>query len=77
MCSGRVNCDSAQMAAPRTSGDASSSKASQAGANARSSLLLSSDQHIAQEPVPADALDRRAGEERPEGCIIHGEKPGQ
>ena len=57
---------SAQTAAPRTSGDGSSSSALGLGSERRVARIADGDQHVADEAVAADALDRRAGEQRAE-----------
>ena len=62
--------DSAQTAAPRTSGEASASSARQRRDQARLAGIAGGDQHIAQEAVAADALDRRAGKERAECRVV-------
>ena len=58
-----ISRDSAQTAAPRTSGEASASSASAVRDQRRVAGIAGGDQHVAQEPVAADALDRRAGEQ--------------
>ena len=59
--SGAIHCDSAHTAAPRTTGSRR-----RAGARPRRQRRVAGvadrDQHVAHEPVAADALDRRSGE---------------
>jgi hypothetical protein len=59
------------MAPPRTSGDASCSKASQARHEVCLAAVARCNQRIAQKTVAADPLDRRSGEKGPKCGIIH------
>ena len=69
--------DSAQTAAPRTSGEASASSARQASTSDGIAGIAGGDQHVAQEAVAADALDRRAREQRAEGGIVERQQVGE
>ena len=69
--------DSAQTAAPRTSGDGSSSSRATSGSKRGIAGIAGGDQHVAHEAVAADALDRRAREQRPEAGIVERQQVGQ
>ena len=68
--SGVISCDSAHTAAPRTSGLSSSSSRSASNASDASLGVADRDQHVADEAVAADALDRRFGEQRAKRGIV-------
>ena len=68
---------SAQTAAPRTSGEASSSSRSASAASATSPRVADRDQHIAHEAVAPGALDRRFGKQRAERRIVEPRQLGE
>ena len=74
---GAINCDSAHTAAPRTSGLASSSSRSASTASAASSGVADRDQHIADETVAADALDRRFCKQRAKRRVVEPREIGE
>ena len=69
--------DNAHTAAPRTSGDASASNAAAAAARRPLAAVADRDQHVAHEPVPADPLDRAAGEAPAERRVVERRQLGQ
>ena len=68
---------SAQTAAPRTRGEGSSSNALRLDRQRRIAAVADGDQHIAQEAVAADALDRRFAEQGAERRIVQPRQLGQ
>ena len=68
---------SAHTAAPRTSGEASSSKRSASRCERSIAGIADGDQHIAHEAVAAGALDRGLGEQRAELRVVEARKLGE
>ena len=73
----RISRESAHTAAPRTSGEASASSARHCAVKRRVAGIAGRDQHVAQEAVAADALDRRARKQRAECRIVQRQQIGQ